>query len=55
MQIEIFVNENFNEVPNNFNPQGSEFEEWEPQDWNENIPLFKMIKVSVQFKTKAIG
>jgi len=42
-QIEAFVDDNFNEVPNNFDPQGSEFEEWKPSDWSEDIPLFDEI------------
>ena len=37
-QVETFVNENFD-------PEASEFEEWEPSDWNEDIPFFNKITV----------
>jgi len=33
-------------VDENFLPEGSEFEVWDPKDWNANIPLFGKIKVS---------
>ena len=48
-QVEAFVDDNFNEVPNNFDPQGSEFEEWKPSDWSEDIPLFDEITVLPNF------
>ena len=32
-------------VENNFNPEGTEFEDWNPQDWKETIPVYKTIKV----------
>ena len=37
-QLENFVNDNFD-------PEASEFEEWEPSDWNEDIPVFNKITV----------
>ena len=32
-------------VDDNFNPEGSEFETWDPEDWSETIPVFDKIKV----------
>ena len=43
--MELFVNDNFDPLPHDDNPQGSEFEDWEPNDWNEEIALFNSIKV----------
>ena len=37
-QVQNFVDENFDE-------EGSEFEEWEPSDWHEDIAAFNQIKV----------
>ena len=34
-----------NFVEANFNDEGSEFENWEPKDWNEHISLFDNISV----------
>jgi len=36
-QMETFLN-------NNFLPPGSEFEDWEPSDWNKHVDLFDNIK-----------
>jgi hypothetical protein len=33
-------------VDEHFLPEGSEFEDWDPADWNKDIPLFDTIKVS---------
>lgn len=38
-QVQTFVDENFD-------PEGSEFEEWEPSDWNEDIKVLSHIKVN---------
>jgi hypothetical protein len=32
-------------VDDHFSPEGSEFEDWDPKDWNATIPLFDNIKV----------
>ena len=44
-QVQKFVDDNFIQVPNDFNSQGSEFQEWNPIDWSEDIPLFDKITV----------
>ena len=36
-------------MPNDDNPQGSEFEDWDPSDWNEDIPLFNLITVNTKY------
>jgi len=36
-------------VNDNFLPEGTEFEEWKPQDWNQTIPIFDKIKVKHAF------
>ena len=33
-------------VDDHFLPEGSEFEDWDPADWNKTIPLFNKIKVT---------
>ena len=43
----MFVDNNFDSLPNDDNPQGSEFEDWDPSDWNEDIPLFNLITVNI--------
>jgi len=42
-QVSVFVDNNFDPLPNDDNPQGSEFEDWDPSDWDEDIPLFNLI------------
>ena len=46
-QVTVFVDNNFDPLPNDDNPQGSEFEDWDPSDWNEDIPLFNLITVNI--------
>ena len=48
-------------VDDHFLPEGSEFEDWDPADWNKTIPLFNKIKVtekivfrSIRIKTNAL-
>ena len=38
-------------VDNNFDLEGSEFEDWEPKDWNAHIDLFDKITVSFALKS----
>ena len=33
-------------VQTNFSPEGTEFEEWNPIDWNKDVPVYKTIKVT---------
>ena len=48
-QVSAFVDNNFDPLPNDDNPQGSEFEDWDPSDWNEDIPLFNLITVNTKY------
>jgi hypothetical protein len=37
-------------VDDHFSPEGSEFEDWDPIDWNADIPLFQKVKVTHRHK-----
>ena len=30
----------------NFDPEGTEFDDWDPQDWKEDIPVYQTIQVN---------
>ena len=34
-------------VKDNFDPEGTEFDDWDPPDWKEEIPVFETIKVKI--------
>ena len=39
-------------VDDNFDTEGTEFDDWIPQDWTENIPVYDHIKVSNLLRIK---
>ena len=34
-------------VKDNFDPEGTEFDDWDPPDWKEEIPVFETIRVKI--------
>ena len=41
-----------NFVDENFDTEGTEFDDWIPQDWKENIPVYQKIKVNQSIFSK---